>query len=211
VLFSNDNEHGDMLHQAIKHVTLDHLLGLPDIDWSTRFKEKKAAESKDKERKARLEDNPLAPPRLPIASVSGTYSHPAYGDFLLGSFDIKQTEDSNLISHEDAQAIASWIDEPLDKQSAPLGVIRAGKLFGKYLLLRHKQKDSYSLTNLGIVKHRDTKKAFAIETYSRGRLTIVENGIVFDDNFWGAEEDQTRPLADPSKGEVFFQRVVDVQ
>jgi hypothetical protein len=206
-VFSNDDENGNTLNLVIKHTVLDSLLDLESIDWSDRYKKKEAAEEKQKEEAKGVSAAAKASPKISMRDAEGTYSHAAYGAFVLRQFDLEESAGNDTIDPEDAQAIISWIDQGNDKVQVPYGLLKTNKLFAQYMLLSHDKEDTYDVTMLNLVRQKETGKRLAIGATEGGKVNLVKDGLAFCGNFYGAVKEQARPLADPAKGEVYFQRV----
>ncbi|KAJ8082743.1 hypothetical protein PM082_008599 [Marasmius tenuissimus] len=87
-VFTNDDDQGSSIMEVIKYRIIDAALGLPAIDWDTRYKDRVQKAFDDFQSKlVPRPSNPIPPPAS-YESLAGKYTNGGYGDIelcLLGS------------------------------------------------------------------------------------------------------------------------------
>ncbi|KAJ8082741.1 hypothetical protein PM082_008597 [Marasmius tenuissimus] len=82
-VFTNDDNYGYSFKEVIKYRIIDAALGLPAIDWDTRYKDRvQKAFDNFQSRLVPRPSNPVPPP-APYESLAGKYTNGGYGDIEL--------------------------------------------------------------------------------------------------------------------------------
>jgi CubicO group peptidase (beta-lactamase class C family) len=86
-VYATVNVSGSALRDVILYAAIDRLLGLPPVDWSTRFREQyvkgRAAEKAARDQKVNA-GKPGTRPGFTLDDYVGDYEHPAYGLMRIG-------------------------------------------------------------------------------------------------------------------------------
>ncbi|KAK1232777.1 hypothetical protein PQX77_004102 [Marasmius sp. AFHP31] len=151
-VLSNDDDHGFSFMGVIKYQIIDAALGLPAIDWDTRYKDmvQKAFDNFQ----SRLMPRPSspAPPPTPYESLAGKYTNGGYGDIelcLLGS--TKQSRSCQEIIDELPTVLPDIVDSTILTLIA-----KWDRLWSTHVKLEHFDG---ALFNLTVLESRGRPKA----------------------------------------------------
>ncbi|KAF9074317.1 beta-lactamase/transpeptidase-like protein [Rhodocollybia butyracea] len=226
VVLSNDEEFGTMIHQIVIRRIVDHIFGLPPIDWKTRLEDERTKKLAERIAAALPRPHTPVPPTRCISSLADTvFAHPAYGTLrpcFVGP-------DAQSPSHECARVLEDdvvrrIIQTPFTKNSTieevraiPTVIIPFKGFFATHVLLRHFTGNIFN--GSVIWSNQATREE---EGYGNGGDLIIgfddrfevewvhesessEQGLAFKGGFWGKGK-QAKELAGSGKdsAEVWF-------
>ncbi|KAK1232774.1 hypothetical protein PQX77_004099 [Marasmius sp. AFHP31] len=143
-VFSNDDDHGSSFIEVIKYRIIDAALGLPAIDWDTRYKNK--AQKAFDDFRSKLVPRPPnpAPPPVPYESLAGIYTNGGYGGLelcLLGGSN--QSRSCQEVIDELSTVLPGAVDSTI-----PTLIAKWDRFWTTHVKLEHFDGPLFNLTAL---------------------------------------------------------------
>ncbi|KAK1222394.1 hypothetical protein PQX77_014727 [Marasmius sp. AFHP31] len=217
-VFSNDDDHGSSFIEVIKYRIIDAALGLPAIDWNTRYKDTVHKVFDDFQTRIVSRPPNSAPPPVPYESLTGIYSNAGYGRLELCLFGgSKQSDSCQRVIDEVPTVLPGAVDS-----TVPTLIAKWDRFRSTHVKLEHFDGFLFNLTALESrpIDDRESDESYWTAYSFLGNvitaqfvMDIGENGRVVGfgsfGGLWGAS-----PLVEDSAeggsreaAEVFFDKL----